>query len=128
VQCLKSKCATFKLFPQLLESWLKEEFTDTYCAGCGGYPGAFGYELLDATTFSSWGFEYLKVDGCNMPTGTEQEYKAVYGHWHQVLTIQKPPLVFSQSAPAYFAEAANLTDWYSVMGWVREYGQVSGFT
>lgn len=93
--------------------------------GCGGYPGAFGYEDLDAKTFSSWGFDYLKVDGCNMPTGTEQEYKAVYGHWHDALTEQKPPLVFSQSAPAYFAEAANLTDWYSVMGWVREYGQVS---
>ena len=60
-----------------------------------------------------------------MPTGTEQEYKRVYKLWHDSLTKQNPPLVFSQSAPAYFAEAANLTDWYSVMGWVREYGQVS---
>ncbi|KAH8592465.1 glycoside hydrolase superfamily [Bisporella sp. PMI_857] len=100
-------------------------YTDAGLKSCGGYPGAFGYEQIDAETFSSWGFDYLKVDGCNMPTGTEQEYKAVYGHWHDVLSFQNPPLVFSESAPAYFAEAANLTDWYSVMGWVREYGQLA---
>jgi len=99
-------------------------YTDAGLKSCGGYPGAYGYEELDAEAFSSWGFEYLKVDGCNMPTGTEQEYKRVYGRWHEVLSVQKPPLVFSESAPAYFAEAANLTDWYSVMGWVGEFGQV----
>ncbi|RDL41761.1 Alpha-galactosidase [Venustampulla echinocandica] len=100
-------------------------YTDAGTKSCGGYPGAFGYEELDAKTFASWGFEYLKLDGCNMPTGTEAEYKKVYGHWHDILSKMKSPMVFSESAPAYFAEASNLTDWYSVMGWVPEYGQLA---
>jgi len=100
-------------------------YTDAGTKSCGGYPGAYGHEEIDATTFSSWGFEYLKLDGCNMPTGTEEEYKQVYGHWHTILSALDPPLVFSESAPAYFAEADNLTDWYTVMDWVPKYGQLA---
>lgn len=100
-------------------------YTDAGLKSCGGYPGAYGYEELDGKTFASWGFDYLKVDGCNMPTGTEAEYKQVYGHWHDVLSKTNPPMVFSESAPAYFAEAANLTDWYAVMDWVPKYGQLA---
>ncbi|KAF4626555.1 hypothetical protein G7Y89_g11608 [Cudoniella acicularis] len=100
-------------------------YTDAGTKSCGGYPGAYGYEELDAKTFASWGFEYLKVDGCNMPTGTEAEYKQVYGHWHDVLSKLETPMVFSESAPAYFAEASNLTDWYSVMDWVPQFGQLA---
>jgi alpha-galactosidase len=86
-------------------------YTDAGNLSCGGYPGAFGYEELDAKTFESWGFTYLKLDGCNMPRGTEDEYKATYGKWHDILSKLDQPMVFSESAPAYFAEAANLTDW-----------------
>lgn len=86
-------------------------YTDAGLKSCGGYPGAYGYEELDASTFASWGFDYLKLDGCNMPTGTEEEYKDVYGHWHEILSAMEHPLVFSESAPAYFAEEDNLTDW-----------------
>lgn len=86
-------------------------YTDAGLTSCGGYPGAYGHEELDGKTFASWGFDYLKVDGCNMPTGTEEEYQKVYGNWHQVLSKLNPPVVFSESAPAYFAEASNLTDW-----------------
>ncbi|EHL03104.1 putative Alpha-galactosidase A [Glarea lozoyensis 74030] len=100
-------------------------YTDAGIKSCGGYPGAFGYEEIDAKDFSNWGFEYLKMDGCNMPTGTEAEYKKVYGKWHSILSKMPKPMVFSESAPAYFAEAANLTDWYAVMEWVPEYGQLA---
>ncbi|CAG8961203.1 hypothetical protein HYFRA_00013259 [Hymenoscyphus fraxineus] len=100
-------------------------YTDAGTKSCGGYPGAYGYEETDAKDFSSWGFEYLKLDGCNMPTGTEKEYKEVYGKWNGILSKLPKPMVFSESAPAYFAEAANLTDWYSVMGWVPEYGNLA---
>ena len=31
---------------------------------CGGRPGIFGYEDVDAQTFASWGIDYLKVDNC----------------------------------------------------------------
>jgi alpha-galactosidase len=100
-------------------------YTDAGLKSCGGYPGAYGYEELDADTFASWGFDYLKLDGCNMPTNTEEEYKTVYGHWHDILSVMKYPLVFSESAPAYFAEEGNLTDWYTVMDWVPKFGQLA---
>jgi alpha-galactosidase len=75
-------------------------YTDAGNLSCGGYPGAYGYEEFDAQTFASWGFTYLKLDGCNMLTGTEAEYKAVYGKWHSILSKMSPPMVFSESAPA----------------------------
>lgn len=100
-------------------------YTDAGNLSCGGYPGAYGYEELDGKTFADWGFVYLKMDGCNMPSATEAEYKKTYGKWHSVLSKMSSPMVFSESAPAYFAEADNLTDWYSVMGWVPKYGQLA---
>lgn len=107
-------------------------YTDAGTSSCGGYPGAYGYEEIDAKDFASWGFEYLKLDGCNMPsgstpyTGTEKEYKEVYGKWHSILSKLPKPMVFSESAPAYFAETGpNLTDWYTVMSWVPEYGNLA---
>lgn len=102
-------------------------YTDAGNLSCGGYPGAYGHEELDARTFVDWGFEYLKLDGCNMvPDATAATYRAVYGLWHDVLAAMYPAqMVFSESAPAYFAEAANLTDWYEVMAWVPQYGQLA---
>lgn len=100
-------------------------YTDAGNLSCGGYPGALGYEQLDADTFASWGFEYLKLDGCNLLQGTEEEYKEVYGHWHNILSKMPNPMVFSESAPAYFAEESNLTNWYTVMDWVPTFGQLA---
>lgn len=40
------------------------------CAGshtCGGYPGSFEYEFIDAETFASWGVDLLKYDYCFKP-------------------------------------------------------------
>ena len=107
------------------EGFIPGIYTDAGTLSCGGFPGAFGHEELDAATFASWGFEYLKLDGCNMPIATEAEYKKVYGKWHDIISAMEHPLVFSESAPAYFAEAANLTDWYQVMNWVPKFGQLA---
>lgn len=101
-------------------------YTDAGNLSCGGFPGAYGYEELDAQTFVSWGFEYLKLDGCNMPDTSEATYRRVYGKWHDILSSMWPrQMVFSESAPAYFAEAANLTEWYDVMTWVPQFGQLA---
>ncbi|KAK0103013.1 hypothetical protein ONS95_000803 [Cadophora gregata] len=104
-------------------------YTDAGKLSCGGYPGAFAYEAQDAQTFADWGFEYVKLDGCNMPTGTEAEYKSVYGRWHDVLEDIRQdtgnPMIFSESAPAYFAEATSLSEWYKVMNWVPKFGQLA---
>lgn len=97
---------------------------------CGGYPGSYGHEDVDAKTFVSWGIDYLKLDGCNVDPSTEPEYKARYGLWHQVFSKMAQPLIFSESAPAYFTsysvgDASNLTDWYTVMDWVPVYGELA---
>ncbi|VUC29430.1 unnamed protein product [Clonostachys rosea] len=121
-------------FPQglpWLASYIKAKgfipgiYTDAGTLSCAGYPGAYGYEEIDAKDFADWGFEFVKLDGCNMPTGTEDEYRKVYGKWHEILSKMDNPMVFSESAPAYFAEAANLTNWYKVMSWVPEFGQLA---
>ncbi|KAF4150839.1 hypothetical protein CNMCM8927_005401 [Aspergillus lentulus] len=96
---------------------------------CGGYPGSFGHEALDAHTFAAWGIDYLKLDGCNVfpehSRTLEEEYKARYSHWHTVLKQMRPPLIFSESAPAYFADPANLTSWYEVMDWAPAFGELA---
>jgi alpha-galactosidase len=102
---------------------------------CGGYPGSQGYEQIDADTFSSWGVDYLKLDGCNVYAEAnetmEQAYKGLYGTWHDVLRNMTNPLIFSQSSPAYFSggpdftNETNKTDWYRVMDWVPLYGELA---
>ncbi|EHA18663.1 alpha-galactosidase extracellular [Aspergillus niger ATCC 1015] len=96
---------------------------------CGGYPGSYNHEEQDANTFASWGIDYLKLDGCNVYATQgrtlEEEYKQRYGHWHQVLSKMQHPLIFSESAPAYFAGTDNNTDWYTVMDWVPIYGELA---
>lgn len=96
---------------------------------CGGYPGSFGHEALDAQTFAAWGIDYLKLDGCNVfpehSRTLEEEYKARYAHWHSILKQMHHPLIFSESAPAYFADPANLTSWYEVVDWVPAFGELA---
>ena len=41
-------------------------YSDTGNKTCEGYPGSFGHERLDASTYAEWGVDYLKYDFCNM--------------------------------------------------------------
>ncbi|KUJ18692.1 alpha-galactosidase [Mollisia scopiformis] len=100
-------------------------YSDAGNSTCGGYPGSLGYEEIDAETFKSWGIDYLKLDGCYVDPSTEARYKQIYGHWHQILSAMSEPLIFSESAPAYFSGEDNLTDWYTVMDWVPKYGELA---
>jgi alpha-galactosidase len=43
-------------------------YSDHGVATCGGRPGGYGYEYLDANTYASWGVDYLKYDNCNLPS------------------------------------------------------------
>ncbi|KAE8149942.1 putative alpha-galactosidase A [Aspergillus avenaceus] len=96
---------------------------------CGGYPGSLGYEEMDAKTFASWGIDYLKLDGCNVfpehGRTLQEKYQSLYGTWHDILSRMDHPLIFSESAPAYFADPKNFTDWYTVMGWVPHFGELA---
>lgn len=94
---------------------------------CGGFPGSYGYEKQDAETFAGWGVDYLKLDGCNVwaedGRSLREEYRVRYGEWHDVLSGLASPLIFSESAPAYFAD--NASDWAVVMDWVPRYGELA---
>jgi alpha-galactosidase len=118
-----------------LGNYLKERklkfgiYSDAGNATCGGYPGSLNYEEIDAATFSSWGIDYLKLDGCNVydqaSLNDEQTYEKIYSHWHSVLSNMDQPLIFSESAPAYFCGESDLTNWYEVMDWVPKYGELA---
>jgi len=49
------------------------------CCGtktCGGRPGSYGYEAIDAKTYAEWGVDYIKEDWCNtVGMETQTQYK-----------------------------------------------------
>ncbi|HEY4457497.1 MAG TPA: ricin-type beta-trefoil lectin domain protein [Pseudonocardiaceae bacterium] len=100
-------------------------YEDAGTTTCGGYPGSWGHFQQDAQTFASWGVDYLKLDGCNLPSvsgeTTEQVYQSAYSQEAAALAKVNRPIVFSESAPAYFE---GQPDWYSVLSWVKGYGQL----
>ncbi len=92
-----------------------------------GVPDGGGNDhfLQDAKLFASWGVDYLKLDGCNVyvPAGNSQAeaYRSAYAAENKALKAVGRPIVFSESAPAYFQ---GMPDWYDVLSWVRDYGQL----
>ncbi|HEX3783709.1 MAG TPA: ricin-type beta-trefoil lectin domain protein [Pseudonocardiaceae bacterium] len=100
-------------------------YEDAGTQTCGGYPGSWGHFQQDANTFASWGVDYLKLDGCNLPSVSgetdEQVYQSAYSQEAAALAKVDRPITFSESAPAYFI---GQPDWYSVLGWVKQYGQL----
>jgi len=66
------------------------------CAGthtCGGKPGSFRYEDVDAKTFADWGVDYLKYDFCFSPP--EAIASASYRRMGQALRNSGRDIVFS---------------------------------
>lgn len=92
-----------------------------------GQPDGGGKDhfLGDARLFASWGVDYLKLDGCNVyvPKGetNAEAYQKAYAAESAALRKVGRPIVFSESAPAYFQ---GTPEWYDVLGWVRGYGQL----
>lgn len=99
------------------------------CAGyaASGQPDGGGDDhfLQDARLFASWGVDYLKLDGCNMyvPKGSSEvaAYQRAYAAESKALKSAGRPIVFSESAPAYFLDTP---DWYDVLHWVSDYGDL----
>ncbi len=94
-------------------------------AGSGQSPGGGDHFLQDARLFATWGVDYLKLDGCNVyvPEGITriEAYRRAYATESAALKIVGRPIVFSESAPAYFEDTP---DWYDVLSWVGLYGQL----
>src|SRR5581483_11960307 len=102
-------------------------YEDAGTSTCGGFAGSLGHEQADANLFASWGVDYLKYDGCNLPTPAgqtkEQAYRNAYSAMSTALANSGRSIVFSESAPAYFCCETN-SSWYSVLGWTAQYGQL----
>lgn len=91
-------------------------YEDSGTSTCGGYPGSYGHYQQDADTFASWGVDYVKLDGCNVPSvagqSGAQTYIQLYNQFSQALVNTGRPIVFSDSAPAYFQGGS---DWQTVI-------------
>jgi alpha-galactosidase len=107
-------------------------YEDSGYATCGGFAGSGvpkgggkDHFLQDARLFASWGVDYLKLDGCNLyvPKGSSNAdvYRTAYAAESAALKQVGRPIVFSESAPAYFQGTA---DWYDVLSWVRSDGEL----
>ncbi|QMU71074.1 ricin-type beta-trefoil lectin domain protein [Streptacidiphilus sp. P02-A3a] len=100
-------------------------YEDAGTSTCGGYAGSWDHWQQDADLFASWGVDYLKLDGCNLPSVSgqteEQTYQSAYAQMSQALKASGRDIVFSESAPAYFQ---GTTDWDTVLGWTGQYGQL----
>jgi alpha-galactosidase len=107
-------------------------YEDSGSETCGRYAGSGlpqgggeAHFLEDSRLFASWGVDYLKLDGCNVyvPPGEteEQSYRMAYAAQHHALQQAGRPIVFSESAPAYFQ---GTPEWYDVLSWVGKYGQL----
>jgi alpha-galactosidase len=92
-----------------------------------GWPEGGGKDhfLQDARLFASWSVDYLKLDGCNVDVTGQSDrvsaYRKAYAAENAALRKVGRPIAFSESAPAYFE---NTAEWYDVLTWVRDYGQL----
>ncbi|EIN11673.1 glycoside hydrolase [Punctularia strigosozonata HHB-11173 SS5] len=73
-------------------------YSDAGTATCAGFPGSLGNENLDASTFSSWGVDYLKYDNCNPVPGNDEYNSNTAIRYRQMgaeLAVQANPIQFS---------------------------------
>ncbi len=68
---------------------------------CGGdRVGGFGHEEVQVRQFVAWGLDFIKLDKCKFEKGgwTEEEVKAVYAKWSNLLAHCGRDIVLSVSA------------------------------
>lgn len=72
-------------------------YSDAGLYTCGQYAGSLYHETEDATTFASWGVDYLKYDNCynNGQSGTAQITAARYRTMSNALNATGRPIVYS---------------------------------
>ncbi|HEX6444002.1 MAG TPA: NEW3 domain-containing protein [Streptosporangiales bacterium] len=98
---------------------------------CQGAAGSYGHFQQDADLYASWGVDYLKLDYCYQPldqypgkTPAEVAH-IVYHQASQAIANTGRPMIFSESAPAYFCcQGQNFSD---VMSWIGQEGELWRF-
>ncbi|MCK7624839.1 glycoside hydrolase family 27 protein [Streptomyces sp. RS10V-4] len=102
-------------------------YEDVGTLTCGKYPGSLGHFAQDARQFASWGVDYLKADGCNVPVpqgqSKERVFHDLYAQQSRALRATGRPITFSISAPAYFQFAGDQV-WHQVIRWSAQLGNL----
>ena len=63
---------------------------------CAEYPGSYGHEDQDATTFAAWGIDYLKYDWCGARMiYTHDDLQPIYQKMGDALLKSGRPIVYS---------------------------------
>lgn len=84
-------------------------YSDHGTSTCAGRPGSYSYETLDATTYATWGVDYLKYDNCNTVPGSDQQTD--YYNMRNALMNSGRPILYSICAwtfQAWMPEGGNL--------------------
>jgi alpha-galactosidase len=89
-------------------------YSDHGLQTCGGRPGGYGYEYLDANTYAAWGVDYLKYDNCNLPTGDVPATD--YFHMSDALMRSGRPLTFSICAWSFVSWNPDLGNLWRTTG------------
>jgi alpha-galactosidase len=101
-------------------------YEDAGTSTCAKFPGSWDFFQTDADTFAKWQVDYIKLDGCNVPDvpgrTSEETYRYAYKAFSDAILHTRRKMVYSESAPAYFQNTPD--DWYLVLGWVAEYGNL----
>jgi len=86
-------------------------YTDRGTKTCGGYVGSLGYESVDASTFASWGVDYLKEDNCNAPGGASNRTQQLleFGAMRDALNATGRPILFAVCGGGMETPWANLS-------------------
>jgi alpha-galactosidase len=101
-------------------------YEDAGVTTCARFPGSWNFFQKDADTFAKWEVDYIKLDGCNVPKvpgkTNEETYRYAYKAFSDAILHTGRKMVYSESAPAYFENTPD--DWYLVLGWVAQYGNL----
>lgn len=90
---------------------------------CRSFPGSQGFEEIDASTFASWGADFVKLDSCSrtfLANGTES-WANQYTRWAAALNASGRQMVFSCSWAVYWTSCAAK---YPPAEWASQCGDV----
>jgi alpha-galactosidase len=98
-------------------------YSDHGVQTCGGRPGGYSYEYLDANTYASWGVDYLKYDNCNWPPGDVPQ--SDYFHMSDALMRSGRPITFSICAWSFSSWDPELGNLWRTTGDISDsYGSM----
>jgi alpha-galactosidase len=89
-------------------------YSDHGTITCGGRPGGYAHEYLDANTYAGWGVDYLKYDNCNLPAGDVPQTD--YSHMSDALMKSGHPITFSICAWSFLSWDPDLGNLWRTTG------------